>query len=114
MNIFFYGDHLEGTTKEKDYVTDAISANRAIGNYLLLTIPLSSLGVCVCVYLLGEEHFESQHVYRVEWKAGPEGYISWYLISITHFIIVRGLICLWCLLLGIWMGNSSIESQRRR
>eukprot|EP00981_Chlorochromonas_danica_P009808 scaffold2831_cov249-Ochromonas_danica.AAC.9 len=57
VNIFFYGDQLKGTTEDKDYVTDAISANRD----------------------LSAEHFTSQHIYRMEWQSGPDGYIAWYI-----------------------------------
>lgn len=55
QNIFFYGMHLEGTTKDKSYLADAVSANRNIQ----------------------PTHFQDQHVYRVEWVPGPEGYIVW-------------------------------------
>lgn len=57
LNIFFYGNYLEGASKEQDYMSDALSANRD----LLAT------------------HFLDQHIYRLEWESGPEGYIAWYL-----------------------------------
>lgn len=57
LNIFFYGMYLEGTSKEKSYRADAISANTN----------------------LTESHFTSQHVYRLEWETGPEGFLEWYL-----------------------------------
>jgi hypothetical protein len=57
LNIFFYGVHLQGVTNERSYVTDAISANHD----------------------LTKQHFDEQHVYRVEWQPGEEGYIAWYL-----------------------------------
>mmetsp|Transcript_10252 Transcript_10252/g.17148 ORF Transcript_10252/g.17148 Transcript_10252/m.17148 type:complete len:805 (-) Transcript_10252:212-2626(-) len=57
QNIFFYGMHLEGSTKDKSYTADAVSANRNIE----------------------PSYFEEQHVYRVEWRPGPDGYIQWHL-----------------------------------
>ncbi len=57
LNIFFYGMHLEASTERQSYFTDALSANRD----LQLT------------------HFMKQHKYRLEWKIGRNGYISWYL-----------------------------------
>jgi hypothetical protein len=55
LNIFFYGMHLDGTTPDKSYVADAISANRNIE----------------------PTHFDDQHVYRIEWVPGQNGYIQW-------------------------------------
>lgn len=57
QNIFFYGMKLEGKTKDLSYLADAISANTN----------------------LMPTHFEDQHIYRMEWVPGPEGYIHWYL-----------------------------------
>ena len=28
---------------------------------------------------LNETHFSSQHVYKLEWQPGAEGYLYWYL-----------------------------------
>ncbi len=55
LNIFFYGMYLEGTTKDKSYLADAISANRN----------------------LFATHFNTPHVYRLEWRTGTEGYLVW-------------------------------------
>ena len=55
LNIFFYGMHLEGVTPERSYSANALSANRNIE----------------------KTHFESQHVYRLEWVKGEEGYLQW-------------------------------------
>ena len=55
LNIFFYGMHLEGVTPERSYSANALSANRN----------------------LEKTHFETQHVYRLEWVKGEEGYLQW-------------------------------------
>lgn len=55
LNIFFYGMNLEGETKDKSYLADAISANTN----------------------LYETHFTEQHTYRIEWVPGIKGYIKW-------------------------------------
>jgi len=57
LNIFFYGMYLEGSTKDKSYLADAISANRN----------------------LYDTHFEHLHLYRLEWVPGSEGHLIWYL-----------------------------------
>jgi hypothetical protein len=46
INIFFYGMHLSGSTKQASYLADAISANTN----------------------LEPTHFESFHTYRLEWE----------------------------------------------
>lgn len=55
LNIFFYGMHLEGAVKDRSYLADAISANRNIE----------------------PTHFEQQHIYRLEWVKGENGYLRW-------------------------------------
>lgn len=80
LNIYFYGMHLAGTTADKDYSADAISANTN----------------------LTKEHFDEFSRYRLEWQpkldagdipvkylengevdrspaSGHPGYIAWYL-----------------------------------
>jgi hypothetical protein len=57
LNIFFYGMHLEGSTPEKSYIADAISANTN----------------------LYETHFTELHSYRLEWIPGKNGYLKWYV-----------------------------------
>ena len=57
LNVFFYGMNLEGVTPAQSYTADAISANT---NLL-------------------DMHFEDFHKYRLEWLAGDEGYLKWYL-----------------------------------
>lgn len=57
LNVFFYGMHLEGSTPEKSYLADALSANTN----------------------LYETHFTELHKYRLEWIPGPAGYLKWYL-----------------------------------
>lgn len=42
-------------SRSKSYFTDAISANRN----------------------LATSHFEEQHIYRLEWETGPNGYLAW-------------------------------------
>eukprot|EP01038_Epipyxis_sp_PR26KG_P013633 gene13633-18294_t len=56
LNIFFYGMHLEGITKDQSYIADALSANKNIGY----------------------KEFNSFNTYRVEWIPGKNGYIRWY------------------------------------
>jgi hypothetical protein len=51
--------HLEGETKVKSYIADAISANTNISS----------------------THFDEFHKYRIEWIPGPEGYIEWFNLS---------------------------------
>lgn len=46
LNIFFYGMHLSGATKQQGYTADAISANTN----------------------LSDTHFDSFHTYRLEWE----------------------------------------------
>lgn len=55
LNIFFFGMNLEGVSKDKSYLADAISANTN----------------------LYETHFTKFHNYRLEWVPGPKGYIKW-------------------------------------
>ncbi len=55
LNIFFYGMNLAGEVQKESYLADAISANRN----------------------LTESHFTDFHTYRLEWSAGPEGYLKW-------------------------------------
>ncbi len=57
LNIFFYGNYLEGEVKQLSYLSDALSANHDL-------LPT---------------HFNDQHIYRIEWETGPNGYIAWYL-----------------------------------
>jgi len=65
LNIFFYGMHLDGDTKEQSYLADAISANRNIQ----------------------PTHFQHQHIYRIEWQPGDDGYIQWFLDGALVFHI---------------------------
>lgn len=61
LNIFFYGMNLDGVTKDRDYVADAISANTG----------------------LESTHFEDFHTYRLEWQPGEsDGYLKWYSTTI--------------------------------
>lgn len=55
LNIFFYGMYLEGSTKDKSYLADAISANRN----------------------LYDTHFSHPHLYHLEWQAGLDGFLAW-------------------------------------
>jgi hypothetical protein len=57
QNIFFWGMHLEGTTKDRSYLADALSANRNIG----------------------PSQFNRQHIYRIEWVPGAKGFIQWHM-----------------------------------
>jgi hypothetical protein len=57
LNIFFFGNYLEGATKDRSYRSDALSGN----------------------HQLAATHFNEQHKFRVEWQPGPDGYISWYI-----------------------------------
>lgn len=80
LNIYFYGMHLAGTTSDKDYSADAISANTN----------------------LTKDNFDEFHTYRLEWQpkldagdiplqylengevdrspaSGHPGYIAWYV-----------------------------------
>jgi beta-glucanase (GH16 family) len=65
LNVFFYGNYLEGAQKDKSYVSDALSANRDL-------LP---------------SHFNDQHIYRVEWKSGKDGYVVWYLDDVFVYRI---------------------------
>ena len=58
LNVYFYGTHLANTKNpEKSYQADAISAN----------------------HQLRATHFDVHHKYRLEWAAGKEGFLKWYL-----------------------------------
>ncbi|CAN0439209.1 unnamed protein product, partial [Phaeothamnion confervicola] len=75
QNIYFYGSHLEhapdasrGAKLLHFYFADAISAN----------------------HRLTQDHFDRQHVYRVEWqpsRPAPEtgGHIRWYVDGVPTF-----------------------------
>ena len=32
---------------------------------------------------LEQTHFDSHHVYRIEWQPGPYGYIDWYALALA-------------------------------
>lgn len=68
LNIFFYGMHLEGITKDKSYSADAISSNTN----------------------LSDTYFDDFHTYRLEWSLGNEttsGYLKWFIDDIFRFHI---------------------------
>jgi beta-glucan synthesis-associated protein KRE6 len=63
LNIFFYGMYLKGVYEERSYLADAISSNTN----------------------MEPTHFNDFHNYRIEWKAGDDGYIRWYLDDIFRY-----------------------------
>eukprot|EP01035_Chromulina_nebulosa_P018226 gene18226-23895_t len=65
LNIFFYGMHLDGITKDRSYLADAISSNTN----------------------LDQTFFNSLHDYRVEWDPNDDGSLSWYIDGILRFSI---------------------------
>jgi len=57
LNIYFYGEKLTQEVMDQSYLADALSANTN----------------------LVKEHFQGQHIYRLEWIPGRGGHLRWYL-----------------------------------
>jgi hypothetical protein len=66
-NYEFWGDDFSDYGGGHTLQTDAFSANTA----------------------LGETHFSTHHVYRVEWRSGPEGFVRWSLDGEAQFEVAE-------------------------
>ncbi|KAG5179401.1 beta-1,6-glucan active enzyme, family GH16 [Tribonema minus] len=68
QNLYFYGSKLIHDPPSRTYWADAISANHA----------------------LSPTHFNKQHIYRLEWQGGAEGYLRWYIDGAFVYGMTQG------------------------